>query len=943
MDLLLNTLGLEQSRQVLYDFVDHRSDWWALTRGQADAVTFAYERLRHDIGTDESLDPCSEFFEQKTILQELADFQALLQKQPGKFNNESADYLTHALNETNSTAARFEAAWSAYFTKDNEPRSRKLTKTMAQKLGDTAAQRFIELHEKICERLIALRRQQHAVDTLRLSRAWMICGDVLLSQFQDLKQTQRILDFADLEWNSYLLLNAASHADWIQYKLDRRIDHLLVDEFQDTNPTQWQLLLPLLQELAAGESERRRSVLFVGDGKQSIYSFRRAEPRLFDAASDWLHEHLPDARRQSLSKSWRSSPAIMNFVNRLFTDNPSLQLPHFEIHATAHESLYGRVCLLPMIQKDKKPAADGLRNPLTTPRPQIEAAQYFEAQRIADSIKDLIDSHTLVGHPGRTRVLRYADIMLLFRSRTRVYEYERALREAHIPYIGTERGTLLDSLEIRDMLNLLQWLITPFDNLALAGILRSPLFAASDQDLMRLAGKGDWYARLRTLAPELEPEHALARAARNLQAWIPLADRLPVHDLLDRIYSETNIYARYRAAFPEHLHPRIMANLVRFLELALETDSGRYPSLTRFMVWLELLRQQEREAPDQPPGAGEQDRVRLLTVHEAKGLEAAVVFVADASREAPTARGARTLVEWPATADAPQSFVLSPAEKDPNTYCESVMTRLQEKAEQEDANLLYVALTRAEQHLYISAADKSRGWYQEICRVYAIDSDSQTGTVCLEQHGQSETQADQRQSVTTEKLDVPPGLREPIELPPVLLEIAPSYRIQHRDMHSTGLDEDARERGIIIHSMLEALAQDPGQTLTGFIARHGSVERTQLSTYWAEARAVISSFPQFFDPENFRIAYNEVPIVYAGRERNVHGVIDRLVCYPDKIIVLDYKSHRLEPGTDLATAAGAFQEQLRLYAEGVRRCYPQTPVECQILFTALPQCVAVSA
>jgi ATP-dependent helicase/nuclease subunit A len=943
MDLLLRKFGLEQSRRALYGFVDHRSDWWALSQGQSEPVNFVYAQLNQHIDADVTLDPLAQFFSDALLRKNLQGFHELLLKHPIDAHTKAASLIEMGLHMELSEEDRLAHIWSAFIKSDDEPFKRKISKVLIEKLGSSGSERYLELHEHVCERLMDLRRQQHAIDTLLLSHAWMLCGEAFLAHYQRIKQTQRVLDFADLEWNSYLLLNAANHADWVQYKLDQRIDHLLIDEFQDTNPIQWQLILPLLQELAAGETQRQRSVMFVGDSKQSIYSFRRAEPRLFDAASTWLSTHLPDAKQTTLSKSWRSSPAIIEFVNKVFTGNPNLRLAHFETHATEHTQLYGRVSLLPLVKKETKTGEAGLRNPLTTPRPQTEATHYHEAQLIAQTINDLIAKQTIVGRAGKTRHLRYSDCMILFRSRTRVNDYERALREAHIPYIGTERGTLLDSLEVKDMINLLQWLITPFNQLALAGILRSPLFAATDADLMQLAGKGDWFARLLELAPALASDHPLARAAKHLQLWKPLADQLPVHDLLDRIYSEANVFARYRAAFPEHLHPRIIANLARFLELALETDSGRYPSLTRFMVWLDQLRQQDKEAPDQPPGQGEQDRVRLLTVHESKGLEAPVVFIADASREAPGDRGVRILVDWPATATAPQSFLLSPSSKFPNAYCEAVIARVQEKDEQEDANLLYVALTRAEQFLYISASNKAKGWYDEICRVHAIESDTLDETVCLSEAGTVPTHVIDAQRTIAPAIAVNPGLQRIVPLPVTLQEIAPSYSIDWQGAQATAIDEDARARGVIIHAMLETLAREPKLSLQPFHNRFSSIDTQQLAQYWQEAQTVLHTFPELYAPENYTRAYAEVPVVYTDAGRTVYGIIDRLVCYADKVLIVDYKTHRLNTGEDLLQAARPYQEQLHLYARGIQRMYPDKPVNCQILFTALPQCVNLPA
>jgi len=941
MDLLLRTLGLHECKRVLFGFLNHRSDWWALTQGQHDPVKFVYDKITQHIDTDVSTDPLQRFFSDTQCKFQLQEFHDLLVLHPTSTNLTTAQQIEQGLRIGISADESLAFIWDVFFTGKDEPRKLKSSKTLIQKLGATGAARLLELHEYFCDQLIHLRRQQHAVDTLRLSHAWLQCGEILLEHYQRIKQTQRVLDFADLEWNSYLLLTTASHADWVQYKLDQRIDHLLIDEFQDTNPIQWQLILPLLQELAAAEAQRQRSVLFVGDSKQSIYSFRRAEPRLFDAASAWLAEHLPGAQQTTLSKSWRSSPAIIDVVNQVFLDNPNLLLSHFERHATEHTQLHGRVSLLPLVETEKTESEAGLRNPLTTPRSQSETAHYHEGQRIAQTINALVSKQTLIGRHGDTRYLGYSDIMILFRSRTRVCDYERALREAHIPYLGTERGTLLDSLEVKDMINLLQWLITPFNNLALAGILRSPLFAASDEDLMQLVGKGDWFAHLQELSPTLEDDHPLARAARYLQSWKPLADLLPVHDLLDRIYSEANAIARYRSAFPDHLHPRIIANLTRFLELALETDSGRYPSLTRFMVWLDQLRQQDQEAPDQPPGQGEQDRVRLLTVHEAKGLEAPVVFVADASRESPADRGARILVEWPADAPTPQSFLLSPSSKFPNAYSEQII--IQDKEEQEDANLLYVALTRAEQYLYISASNKAKGWYDEICRVFAIDSTELEETHCLSEAGILPDHVVDTTPTVMPSIEIHPGLQRRIDLVMTQQEIAPSLAVDWQGGHQVKLDEDARERGIIIHAMLESLAQDPKQSLQACQNRFGHIDTQQLQQYWQEAQTVIHGFADLFNADQFERAYCEVPVVYSEGGRTIYGIIDRLVCYPDRLVIVDYKTHRLEHGDDLAQAVLPYQEQLRLYANGIRRLYPDKSVSCQILFTALPQCIEVPA
>ena len=939
MDVLLQKLGLYNTRVALDKFLEHRSDWWALTNGQTEpgASEYVYQLLAQQLPAV-SETPVNDLLSCNEFTSQLNEFMALLHKHPVQANTAAISAIENSLSDSSNIQTRLELVWSAFFTSENEPRKRDIKKTTVQKMGEVGAQRYLQLHHLICETLINTRREQHTLDTLEYTRAWLNCGEIYLAHFQRIKQSQRLLDFADLEWNSYLLLTGASHADWIQYKLDQRIEHMLIDEFQDTNPVQWQLVLPLLQELAASEDKRQRSVLFVGDSKQSIYRFRRAEPKLFDAATEWLNENLL-ATTSTLSKSYRSSPAIIDFVNKVFTSNDDLPLTHFETHVTQHENLWGKVALLPLCSKEQNDRQTELRNPLLTPRIQEDPSHYLEAQVIANTIHELVAQSTMIGHGDNAHPIHFNDIMLLFRHRTHVSEYERALREAHIPYLGTERGTLLESLEVSDMVNLLQWLITPFDNLALAGILRSPLFSANNEDLLLLANKGNWFEHLCEHARTLDAEHPFARAAVHLQSWLALADTLPVHDLLDHIYSKANILARYKAAFPAHLHARVIANLTRFLELALENDSGRYPSLTRFIAWLNILKQQDREAPDQPPGQGQQARVRLLTVHEAKGLEAPVVFIADATSKPVSDKGARVLVDWPGESSRPETFLLSPPEKYPNTYCEKLIANSQAKDEQEDANLLYVAITRAEQLLYISGANKSGSWYEKICQACDIDPEKVEQPHIISEANTQPITTKPTAEKTRLNIEVDCRLQEPVSLQPVLKEIAPSYTAgQMQQKYNTTVDEDGRLRGIVIHSMLEQLATHPAISLADALNRSGHNQYAQCKEWWQEAQRVIQTFPEFFRSEHYISANTEVPVCYKEGDQIVNGIIDRLIVYPDKVCVIDYKTHRITHQADIIPLTTMYKEQLRMYHDGIRKVYPDLQVTTCLLFTALAEC-----
>jgi ATP-dependent helicase/nuclease subunit A len=956
MDKLLRELSLFSTQHYLNTFLQHRSDWWAYTHQQADPVGFATGQLRAQLPANADTDPLPAWFANALAMQRLRNFANLLRQHKTQTNLEHAELLESGLTAAKQDELAFEKIWGCFYTGDGDPRKRKESGALSKALGTNAAQQFVELHTTVCDELADLRRQQHAHLTLRLSQYWFQCGARYLWHYQRIKRELRLLDFADLEWKTYQLLCHSDNAHWVQYKLDERLQHILVDEFQDTNPTQWQLLLPLLQEIAAGNPDtNQHSVLLVGDAKQSIYRFRRAEPQLFHIASAWLQQHL-HAKQLTLSKSWRSSPAILHVVNQLFAAESPLQLPDFIPHVTALTELWGRVSVLPLAFGSDADDADAEttstpstapRDLLRTPRYPATATRYYqEGQRLAALIQELITARLPIQRNGDTHPLRHADIMVLFRQRDHLGDYERALREAGIPFLGNERGTLLASLEVKDMVNLLQWLVTPFDNLALAGILRSPLFTASDADLLTLAGKKAWYERLIPHALDCS-DSPLPRAARLLPRWLQLTQALPVHDLLDKIYSEGNVLARYTSAYPAHLQPRVNNNLARFLELALESDSGRYPSLTRFLDWLGSL-EQSSDAPDQPSSAGNSDRVQLLTIHSAKGLEAPLIILADSARGHDNKRTSPVLIDWPAQHPAPSSFLLHPSGKFPNAYNATQLARREELATQEETNLLYVALTRARQYLYISgnAAPKpdtpneKLGWYGAICSVYQQHATELTQAVILhEMAAPAITTAATTPMPLRATLQVDPRLQEPCRLPPHWHEIAPSHDLHAIAPYGGSGDADGELRGQIIHAMLQYLAQTPQADFTPWRSRMiQAASEELLQACWDEATRTFThpAFQFLYDHSQCVHAYNEVPLYYRRDNALVHGVIDRLVVQPDRIYVVDYKSHRYADTANMLQIGERYRAQLAYYVDGIARLWPDKPITAMLLFTQGP-------
>ena len=937
--------SLFSTQTALMSFLEHRSDWWAFTDSRDDPVEYARTTLQSQLGVSPEEDPVGHFFSDARR-KELWEFVDLLGRHETKTNLGQAESLNQIL-QAEDIERHFTELRRIFLTQANEPRKRKPTATQAKAMGEERQERFLQLHETLCTAILETLQRLTALHTLHLSSAWFVAGHRLIAHYQRLKEEQRLLDFTDLEWKSYKLLSTTGNAHWIQYKLDQRIDHLLIDEFQDTNPTQWRLILPLLEEMAAGEPERPRSVFLVGDGKQSIYRFRRADPQLFDTAHRWLSDHL-GAQSYPMDRSWRSAPAIMEFVNGLFGDGElNRRLPHFHPHDTHHQQLWGRVELLPLVGPDPSSpeiVRETLRNPLLEPRTiQADQRHYREGQQIASTICSLLEQPVLIDDGGRSRPVNYGDILILIARRTHLPPIETALREAGIPYLGANRGTLLESQEISDMEALLETLTTPYNNLSLAVVLRSPLFACPDEDLITLASeeRGNWWERLMALSAP--PGSPLARARHWLAAWHALADHLPVHDLLQRIYSEGNVPARYEAAFPTHLRSRVRANLQRFLQLALEVDSGRYPSLMHFLARLQDLRELRQDAPDEAPASSGEPQLRLMTIHAAKGLEAPVVFLVDSASSSRQTNSWNALVEWPADGDRPSHFLLAGKKQESDPLTLSLLEKQAAAQQREDANLLYVAVTRARQLLYISASAPTRGeehgWYGQIKEQFAdkLENPDEGGVLC--ESGTLPAITVSNSSSTRPRREEPdPRLRQPLQPGSDHTEIAPSRQDSHLPAEG---DPDGCLRGIIIHRMLELLTRSSPvqeQTLLRRIAAEQALDpgAALLAECYREALSVIRD-PRLgflFDLADRGDARNEVPLLYEQDGKTIHGVIDRLLLKEDRVILVDYKTHRSATPETVEQLAAGYRQQMALYSAGIQRLWPAKRIQSLLLFTA---------
>ena len=895
---LFTERGLSNTKKLLFDFLARRVEWNVYAREtlaiapeaeDADVVAAAVSHWRQEWGIepdDDGAMPPDPALAWAASAGTAADIDALvaklsaLDKLPATARSRIED-LANARTITDA-AGRFTAVRRALMIEAGTPA--KIVETWAGKAG------LVETHRRLCETIAAVDAMRRDLANLAMNIDVLTAGLMLLATYEKLKRDQRQLDYADLEWRAFDLLIDSVHAETLQYRLDCRYRHILLDEFQDTSPIQWRCVTAWLEASAAADN--RPSVFLVGDPKQAIYRFRRTDARLFAIARDYFLTHY-DAIDCRLDSTRRNAPAIVDFVNQLFVDRADFA--GFRPHRADRENAGGEAILLPPFARPEKvavAAADEWRNPLAEALHDDAGLRYeAEAGALADAIRRAIGAL-----PVESRSARFGDFLILFRRRAPLAIFEQAFRKAGIPYISARSGGLVETLEVRDLVALLTFLTTPGDDLALAQVLRSPLFSASDDDLLALrfgetaVENAGWWARLQAMRFAFDDEAPLARAQRELLLWQEWLDTLPVHDLLDRIFHHGRVLERYRDAVPEGMRNGVVANLHAFMALALELDGGRYPSLSRFLDELRRYRVlPDEDAPDlgevADPAAGldRPDAVRMMTIHMAKGLEAPIVWLIDAADATSRAEHHHAVIDWRPQDSAPRhfSFIADSASRD--SLREPVFAEEARYIARERMNLLYVAVTRARQYFVMSGTEAARAtgepWLELAC-ARTVTSDSAWPDL---EAIRTPTQSVAAAHIAAEQTaTVPIGVR--------------------RNADATSA---AQEQGIDLHAALERLAP------TGRSGRFRTIGITD-SPVAKDAQRIMRTpaLQKFFAPEQFVAAANEVEI--AGPQGVVR--IDRLVEFSDEVWVLDYKSGGADTVENRAQVDGYCRMVASLYS-----------------------------
>ncbi|WP_136636078.1 double-strand break repair helicase AddA [Pseudooceanicola onchidii] len=765
------------------------------------------------------------------------------------------------------------------------------------------------------------------------------------------KTLRGAMDFDDLILRARDLLTNRDVSSWVLYRLDGGIDHILVDEAQDTSPEQWQVIQALAREFTSGEGAqdgKARTIFVVGDKKQSIYSFQGADPSEFDRMRDDFDERLTalgtPLQRMALAHSFRSSPAILSLVDQVFEGREKAGFSPEERHIAFHEALPGRVDLWPHIDKVDNSEDGDWDDPVDLPAETDH--DVVLARRVARDIRRMIDAKTpLPLGGGRAREISEGDILILVRRRARLFhEIIRACKAERLEIAGADRLRIGAELAVKDLTALLAFLATPDDDLSLAAALKSPLFGWDEKMLFDLA-----HARQsRRLWPALDHREDHAETRAILRDLRNNADFLRPYELLERALTKHDGRRRLMARLGVEAQDGIDA----LLDQALQYERNEVPSLTGFLVWLQG---DDPEVKRQMESAG--SRIRVMTVHGSKGLEAPVVFLPETQKRREELRGEVLTGEGQAW--------WRPNKDDAPARLTNLRDAALAKQAEESDRLLYVAMTRAEKWLIAAAAgDLGKDgdtWYDRIrdgmTDLGAVEFDAPGGRgLRLETGDWSGFDV----APAPERRDDRPALPDWGLRPAPVVE-GPRRTLSPSDLGGAkalpgeaGLDEEAaKRRGRQVHRLLEHL---PGVTEADFAARAGLLlsdgmdraEGAELALLTGEAQRVLSAphLAMLFGPE----ALEEVSVTAQLDELGdrIHGTIDRLIVTHDRVLAVDFKTNAVVPDRPEDIPDGLLR-QMGAYAAALAQIYPDRKIDTALLWTRtaqlmmLPQDIVMAA
>jgi ATP-dependent helicase/nuclease subunit A len=912
---------------------------WITRTGSVDK---AIAELSASFGIDptdtlESLE--QEFFSRSLI--PAAEWPALIEILETGSTNDKKHIAALEAARTSAGRDQIENYLKVFCKADLDPRENIVTKKVGENHPDWLA-RLKSEQDRVCKLL----ERERAVRARERTRALITIAADVIARYAKEKERRALLDYDDLIDKTLELFGRASAA-WVLYKLDLGIDHVLIDEAQDTSPKQWAIVRTIVSEFTPGGARPnvRRTVFAVGDEKQSIFSFQGAAPRAFDEMRREFGRQFdtPDLGWKYLHfhHSFRSGENVLGSVDQVFgarevfvsvtTDEAGVP-PHTSLPNAAP----GLVELWPLIEPAEKKEMEGWDAPFDTE--SEESPRVLLARRIAGQVKLWL-----------ARGLKPSDVLVLVRQRGPLFEaIIRALKDSGVPVAGADRLVLTEHIAVMDLMALADALLLPDDDLALASVLKSPLFGLSEEQLFTLAWdrKGSLRVSLRARS-KADPVFAAAKSA--LDELAQAAQSLTPFGFFARVLGAM----RGRAKFLARLGPEANDALDEFLNLALDYEARETPSLQGFLNWLRAAQSEVRRDMEMA-----RDEVRVMTVHGAKGLEANTVILADTTTPPSGPRDPRLL-----TLDN-GALVWATARADDVDATMDARALARQDARDEYRRLLYVAMTRAAERLVICGARGKNKipegcWYQLVENAMADKfvreaAEDGSGEVLRYRKG-GQPPADVQKNIVPAAIkptsvtswlltNVTSGISRPRAITPSSVEDDDAAR-----PFAAAANANALLRGTLVHRLLQSLPDIPAarraKAAEEYLARKGKELNSEQRQKIAEQVLVLLDNAQFsglFLPGSRA----EVPLVgwveMRGEKRRVSGQVDRLAVTQGSVLIGDFKTNRPAPRRIEETPL-SYIRQLALYRAILKKLYPDRPVRAALIWTEVPELMELSA
>jgi ATP-dependent helicase/nuclease subunit A len=857
----------------------------------------------------------------------------------GQTDRERANALTTAL-AMRPGPAMWDRFCPIMLKADGEPRDNPVSKRLSAARPNLRA--IVDRWRDETARVESERRAAHGA---ALTEAALTVAEAVREEYALAKQLRGALDYDDLIVRTQVLLERSEAAAWVLFKLDGGIDHVLIDEAQDTSPEQWRIVRALTAEFFAGagrDAGHTRTVFAVGDEKQSIFSFQGADPSQFGSNRAHFEKAVLAAEcdfvAAPLTQSRRSLPQILRFVDAVFAPDDARAGLTYGDDPLAHEAFRsgaGLVEVWPTVKPEEGKEDDPWYAPVDAMPEESPPARL--ARTLARRIRAWIGRTTL---PGHAEPVRAGDIMILLPRRepfgTAII---RELKLLDVPVAGADRIALTEQIAVMDLIALGRFALLPDDDYTLACVLRSPLCHVSEEELFRLAFDRKGERLWRVLERRKDETASFADAHEFLAAMHARADYAPPYEF----YAHVLLGCGMRQRLLGRLGHEANDAIDEFLSLALGYGKDNTPSLEGFLHWIERGGAEIRR--DMERG---RDEVRVMTVHGAKGLEADIVILPDTTRDPTLPRPLGNLLY------TDDGLLYPVANKDdPTAALLAAKQEVNRLTIEEHRRLLYVALTRARDRLYICGFETTKGvkpvsWYAMARR--AAESIGRE----VERDGETILVIGEDAAAPTQPAARPAA--PPVAIPPWAAAKAP---VEHaaprliRPSDAAGLEEPAVtsprnakrfRRGLLVHALLARLPEvddkDRHEIALRFLKARGAEDAAAIAD---ETLRILNDmvFAPAFGPASRAEIGLVADLPELGPGARVNGRIDRLAVTDDEVLIVDFKTNRPPPATE-AEVSPVYRTQMALYRAGAARIFPGRRIACALVWTEVPSLMRLS-